>query len=77
MQRKLKLRDKGFLTYFLPDLWIIRYHRMTEEEKRVYNQRRTEAFRRRRMEVLWQKFSRVIFILGRNAFGNADWSYQR
>ncbi|CAJ0942436.1 unnamed protein product, partial [Mesorhabditis belari] len=27
-----------------------RYHRMTEEEKRVYNQRRTEAFRRRRME---------------------------
>ncbi|RCN42230.1 hypothetical protein ANCCAN_11781 [Ancylostoma caninum] len=27
-----------------------RYHRMTEEEKRIYNQRRTEAFRRRRME---------------------------
>ncbi|KAM3723872.1 Reticulocyte-binding protein [Dirofilaria immitis] len=28
----------------------LRYHRMTEEEKRAYNQRRTEAFRRRRME---------------------------
>lgn len=27
-----------------------RYHRMSEEEKRCYNQRRTEAFRRRRME---------------------------
>ncbi|XGW17199.1 hypothetical protein V3C99_002090 [Haemonchus contortus] len=27
-----------------------RYHRMSEEEKRIYNQRRTEAFRRRRME---------------------------
>ncbi|CAI5444601.1 unnamed protein product [Caenorhabditis angaria] len=27
-----------------------RYHRMTDEEKRIYNQRRTEAFRRRRME---------------------------
>ncbi|CAD6187924.1 unnamed protein product [Caenorhabditis auriculariae] len=27
-----------------------RYHRMSDEEKRVYNQRRTEAFRRRRME---------------------------
>ncbi|CAI4231432.1 unnamed protein product [Auanema sp. JU1783] len=27
-----------------------RYHRMTEDEKRLYNQRRTEAFRRRRME---------------------------
>lgn len=27
-----------------------RYHRMSEEEKRLYNQRRTEAFRRRRME---------------------------
>ncbi|KAL4002233.1 hypothetical protein ACH3XW_2620 [Acanthocheilonema viteae] len=28
----------------------LRYHRMTEDEKRAYNQRRTEAFRRRRME---------------------------
>lgn len=28
----------------------MRYHRMTDEEKRMYNQRRTEAFRRRRME---------------------------
>ncbi|MFH4976107.1 hypothetical protein AB6A40_002816 [Gnathostoma spinigerum] len=28
----------------------LRYHRMSEEEKRAYNQRRTEAFRRRRME---------------------------
>uniref|UniRef100_A0A1I7UK10 BZIP domain-containing protein n=1 Tax=Caenorhabditis tropicalis TaxID=1561998 RepID=A0A1I7UK10_9PELO len=27
-----------------------RYHRMNDDEKRVYNQRRTEAFRRRRME---------------------------
>ncbi|ULT98723.1 hypothetical protein L3Y34_000232 [Caenorhabditis briggsae] len=27
-----------------------RYHRMNDEEKRIYNQRRTEAFRRRRME---------------------------
>ncbi|CAB3402000.1 unnamed protein product [Caenorhabditis bovis] len=27
-----------------------RYHRMSDEEKRIYNQRRTEAFRRRRME---------------------------
>ncbi|GMT18576.1 hypothetical protein PFISCL1PPCAC_9873 [Pristionchus fissidentatus] len=27
-----------------------RYHRMSEDEKRQYNQRRTEAFRRRRME---------------------------
>ncbi|KHN83990.1 hypothetical protein Tcan_17256 [Toxocara canis] len=28
----------------------LRYHRMTDEEKRIYNQRRTEAFRRRRIE---------------------------
>ncbi|PAV82850.1 hypothetical protein WR25_04335 [Diploscapter pachys] len=28
----------------------LRYHRMSDDEKRVYNQRRTEAFRRRRME---------------------------
>ncbi|VDM20563.1 unnamed protein product [Wuchereria bancrofti] len=28
----------------------LRYHRMTDEEKRQYNQRRTEAFRRRRIE---------------------------
>uniref|UniRef100_A0A0N5B529 BZIP domain-containing protein n=1 Tax=Strongyloides papillosus TaxID=174720 RepID=A0A0N5B529_STREA len=28
----------------------MRYHRMNPEEKRIYNQRRTEAFRRRRME---------------------------
>lgn len=28
----------------------LRYHRMTPEEKKMYNQRRTEAFRRRRME---------------------------
>uniref|UniRef100_A0A0N5A5B3 BZIP domain-containing protein n=1 Tax=Parastrongyloides trichosuri TaxID=131310 RepID=A0A0N5A5B3_PARTI len=28
----------------------MRYHRMNPEEKRVYNQRRTEAFRRRRLE---------------------------
>lgn len=28
----------------------LRYHRMTDEEKRLYNQRRTEAFRRRRIE---------------------------
>lgn len=28
----------------------LRYHRMTEEEKRIYNQRRTEAFRRRRIQ---------------------------
>ncbi|VDN41734.1 unnamed protein product [Gongylonema pulchrum] len=28
----------------------LRYHRMTDEEKRLYNQRRTEAFRRRRVE---------------------------
>lgn len=27
-----------------------RYHRMNDDEKRIYNQRRTEAFRRRRME---------------------------
>lgn len=27
-----------------------RYHRMSTEEKKMYNQRRTEAFRRRRME---------------------------
>ncbi|KIH50062.1 hypothetical protein ANCDUO_19862, partial [Ancylostoma duodenale] len=28
----------------------IRYHRMTVEEKREYNQRRTESFRKRRLE---------------------------
>lgn len=28
----------------------LRYHRMSAEEKKLYNQRRTEAFRRRRME---------------------------
>ncbi|TKR78267.1 hypothetical protein L596_019102 [Steinernema carpocapsae] len=28
----------------------LRYHRMSEDEKKVYNQKRTEAFRRRRME---------------------------
>uniref|UniRef100_A0A915LGG9 Uncharacterized protein n=1 Tax=Meloidogyne javanica TaxID=6303 RepID=A0A915LGG9_MELJA len=28
----------------------LRYHRMTYDEKKLYNQRRTEAFRRRRME---------------------------
>uniref|UniRef100_A0A915DL56 Uncharacterized protein n=1 Tax=Ditylenchus dipsaci TaxID=166011 RepID=A0A915DL56_9BILA len=28
----------------------LRYHRMSLEEKKMYNQRRTEAFRRRRME---------------------------
>lgn len=28
----------------------LRYHRMSLEEKKLYNQRRTEAFRRRRME---------------------------
>jgi len=28
----------------------LRYHRMTSEEKKLYNQRRTEAFRRRRLE---------------------------
>ncbi|CAJ0580985.1 unnamed protein product, partial [Mesorhabditis spiculigera] len=28
----------------------LRYHRMSEEEKRSYNQRRTEAFRKRRIE---------------------------
>uniref|UniRef100_A0A1I8BSZ6 Uncharacterized protein n=1 Tax=Meloidogyne hapla TaxID=6305 RepID=A0A1I8BSZ6_MELHA len=28
----------------------LRYHRMTYDEKKMYNQRRTEAFRRRRME---------------------------
>ncbi|KAK0417413.1 hypothetical protein QR680_012994 [Steinernema hermaphroditum] len=28
----------------------LRYHRMSEDEKKAYNQKRTEAFRRRRME---------------------------
>jgi hypothetical protein len=28
----------------------LRYHRMTPEEKKIYNQRRTEAFRHRRVE---------------------------
>ncbi|KAI6239852.1 hypothetical protein M3Y99_00517000 [Aphelenchoides fujianensis] len=28
----------------------LRYHRMSDEEKKAYNKRRTEAFRRRRME---------------------------
>ncbi|VDN50695.1 unnamed protein product [Dracunculus medinensis] len=28
----------------------LRYHRMSDDEKRIYNQRRTEAFRRRRIE---------------------------
>lgn len=28
----------------------LRYHRMSKEEKKLYNQRRTESFRRRRME---------------------------
>ena len=28
----------------------LRYHRMSNDEKKLYNQRRTEAFRRRRME---------------------------
>lgn len=40
----------------------MRYHRMTDEEKRMYNQRRTEAFRRRRMEEVrsrgWRLFNR-------------------
>ena len=44
----------------------LRYHRMSKEEKKLYNQRRTESFRRRRMEeekLLAMPIGRYFFVI--------------
>lgn len=51
MSKRLKVTLKSIKIHFFMFLAARqRYHRMTSDEKKLYNQRRTEAFRRRRME---------------------------